>query len=282
MIGARARWRRVGPGEFGRVVERLTSWPSPVGGAVRHQFPLAAIEGRGADAVRIAGDVGGDDLAAVVVVDAHVVAPCGEPTTIRRAGTPVRRWRLLVGDRAAGDALLAATSERERTIVHDQRLLVVDPARVPSAADVADPGLRRATVEDLDALARLAVRLHVDDRFGPDPGLAGLVGYRLRESDAIRRGLAWCVGPPGAPVAKLERSVSSPRLGVQLAGIVVDPDRRGQGLGTALVAAAVRGALADGAPAVTLHCREDNAAALTAYERAGFVTGEPWRLALRP
>jgi ribosomal protein S18 acetylase RimI-like enzyme len=85
-------------------------------------------------------------------------------------------------------------------------------------------------------------------------------------------------------VLKLERSVSSRRWGVQLAGIVVDPKARYQGLGRAAVAAAVRAALAEGPPGrlVSLHVRADNRAALVAYEAAGFIDREPWRLAVRP
>lgn len=276
------RWRRVGARELDAVVERLVGWPAPFGGAVRHVFPLAALERGGPELVRVAGEIDDPVFAAVVLIEGHVVAPCGDPATIRRAGSPLRRWRLLVGDRAAGDALLAVTDGLERAIVLDQRSLVVDPSRVPDATSRPDPGLRRGGPEDVEALARLAVRLHVDDRFGPDPGLAGLLGYRARVADAVRRGLSWCVGPVGAPVAKLERSVSSRRFGVQLAGIVVDPDHRGRGIGTGMVAAAVRGALAEGAPVVALHVRDDNPPALAAYAAAGFVLGEPWRLALRP
>jgi ribosomal protein S18 acetylase RimI-like enzyme len=282
MIGQRSRWRRVAPRDLEGVVARLTSWPAPRGGTVRHLFPLAAIETSGADVLRVTGELGGDGFAAVVLIDGHVVAPCGDPEAIRRAGSPLRRWRLLVGDRAAGDALLAASEDRTRTIVHDQALLVVDPDRVPAAAADGGAGLRRAEPADVDALARLAVRLHVDDGFGPDPGLAGLLGYRARVADAVRRGLSWCVGPVGAPIGKVERSVSSGRFGVQLAGIVVDPEHRGRGVGSGMVAAAVRDALAEGAPAVTLHVREDNGPALAAYRSAGFAHAEPWRLALRP
>lgn len=281
MIGGRGRWRRVAARDLDAVVERLEGWPAPFGGAVRHIFPLAALETGGPELVRVAGALDGDGFAAVVLVEGHVVAPCGDPATIRRAGAPLRRWRLLVGDRAAGDALLSVSEGLERAVVLDQRSLVVDPARVPDVVTRPDPGMRRSEPEDVEALARLAVRLHIDDRFGPDPGLAGLLGYRARAAEAVRRGLSWCVGPVGAPIGKLERSVSSRRLGVQLAGIVVDPEHRGQGMGAGLVAAAVRAALVEGAAAITLHVRDDNAPALGAYEAAGFVTGEPWRLALR-
>jgi ribosomal protein S18 acetylase RimI-like enzyme len=76
--------------------------------------------------------------------------------------------------------------------------------------------------------------------------------------------------------------VDSARYGVQLAGIVVRPRRRREGLGFRAVAAAVRSALADhpGRP-LALHVRADNLRALRVYERAGFVDREEWRLAVR-
>jgi len=277
----RPRWRTVSPGEVETVVQRLTTHPSPGDGPVRHMFPLSVLEGAGPRSLRIT--TRGAAWAVAVVYPGRLLVPAGDPELLRRAGEPARRWRLLVGDRAACDALLAG-ADLSGTVVHDQRLLTVVPERVPDAAEVPDPGLRRATRDDLPALAALAVQLHVDDRFGPDPGRSGLRGYQRRIGESVDRGLVWCVGPPGAPVAKLERSVSSRRWGIQLAGIVVDEAQRGTGLGTALVATAVRDALgapgAGGVP-VTLHVRSDNERALRAYDTAGFVDQEAWRLAVR-
>jgi len=277
----RLRWRRVGTGELETVVSRLEQWPCDVGGAARHMFVLSVIEAQGIGSLRLASD--DHRWAAAVVFPNRLVVPCGDASAIAEAGTPGRRWRLLVGDVAAGDAVLRSTLPDPALIVHDQRFFVADPDRVPAAHELPDPGLRRAESADLDALASLAVQLHVDDRFGPDPGRLGWRGYRQRLEGTIGQGMAYCVGPVGAPVFKLERSVSSHRWGVQLAGIVAAPEARGQGLGRAAVAAAVRAALAEGARdrRVTLHVRADNPAAHTAYFAAGFVDREPWRLAVR-
>lgn len=277
----RLRWRRATSGELETVQARLERWDAPAGGAVRHMFPLSAIESFGADALRIAAD--DTRWAAAIVFPGRLVVPCGDAEAIREAGTPTRRWRLLVGDQAAGDALLASTVHDPDLIVHDQRFLVVDPDRVPPGLELPDPGLRRAEEADLAKLAELAVQLHVDDRFGPHPGRAGERGYRQRLEQTVRQGLVACVGPVGDPVLKLERSVSSHRFGVQLAGIVADPRVRGSGLGRAAVAAAVRAAIAEGPRGrpITLHVRADNAPALAAYAAAGFVEAEPWRLAVR-
>jgi uncharacterized protein len=277
----RLRWRRVGAGELETVAAKLASWPAPSGGAARHMFALSAIESYGEESLRIAAD--DHRWALAVVFPGRLVVPCGDPEAIAAAPPPTRRWRLLVGDLAAGDALLARTGAPADLIVHDQRFMTVDPERVPGPDELPDPGLRRAEPDDLDALAQLAVQLHVDDRFGPHPGPAGFRGYRQRLEGSVKQGLVWCVGARGAPVCKVERSVSSTRWGVQLAGIVVAPEARHEGIGRSAVAAAVRIALQEGGSQriVSLHVREDNVRAIEAYRVAGFVDREPWRLAVR-
>jgi ribosomal protein S18 acetylase RimI-like enzyme len=277
----RLRWRRVGVGELETVAARLADWPASPSGAARHMFALSTIETHGADPLRIAAD--DRRWAVAVVFPGRLVIPCGDAEAIRKAGTPGKRWRLLVGDVAAGDAVLSRTAADPSIIVHDQRFFTVDHERVPDEAEVPDPGLRRAETADIGRLAELAVQLHVDDRFGPHPGRVGLRGYRQRLEQTVPQGLVYCVGPVGAPYFKLERSVSSHRWGVQLAGIVGDPSTRGQGLGRAAVAAAVRAALREGGRdrVVSLHVRADNAPAHAAYRAAGFVDREAWRLAVR-
>jgi ribosomal protein S18 acetylase RimI-like enzyme len=292
MIAAlrRRRWRRPGPEEFLRLFTLLERWPGTTPGSiggVRNMFLLAAMELGGAGMVRICGDPelvrpdGSVGVGVIVRAGREVITVAGDAHAVREAVGPVPTWRLLVGERAACDAVLEHGVQTGR-IVHEQRLLVVDPDAVPGLDEVADPGCRRAVADDLERLADLAVQLHVDDGFGPDPGPQGHRGYLSRLSASVRAGTVDCVGPVGAPVAKLERSVQSPRWGVQLAGIVVDPAHRGQGIGRGLVAGATRVALAAGARAVTLHTRSANASALRAYGAAGFLDVEPWRLAVRP
>ncbi len=275
----KVRWRTVTPGEVGTVTERLTAPIDGVDGVVRHMYLLSVLESSGPGAMRVAAD--GDAWAMAAVFPGRLLVPAGSQRLLRAAGEPTRRWRLVVGDRGACDAVLHGTDMSGAT-VHDQLFMVVDPDRVPDASRVPDAGARRATRADLPALARLAVQLHVEDRYGPDPGRAGLRGYARRIGESVDRGLVWCVGRPGAPIAKLERSVSSRRWGVQLSGIVVDEAHRGRGLGRRLVAEAVRDATPrDRSVPITLHVREDNEPALLAYAAAGFVGSEPWRVAVR-
>ncbi len=276
----RLRWRTVGKGEVETVVARLTSYPDRASGPVRHMFLLSVLESAGPGALRIA--TRGASWAVAVVFPGRLVVPAGDPLLLERLGEPTAGWRLLVGDRRSGDALLDRADLSDIT-VHDQEYLVVDPDRVPDEGTLPPVDARRATREDLPALARLAVQLHIEDRYGPDPGWRGRRGYERRIGDSLERGLVWCVGPPGAPIAKLERSVSSRRWGVQLSGIVVDPAHRDHGLGRRLVAWAVRDALTmqGGRTPITLHVRSDNERALRVYDAAGFVPSEPWCVAVR-
>lgn len=278
----RLRWRRVEASELDDIVLRLARWPQPsVGGAVRHMFALSVIEAQGPEPVRVATD--GERWAAAIVVPGRLLVPCGDAELIARLAPPTRRWRLMVGDEPACRAMLAVGAAAGELIVHEQRFMTVVANRVPAVEDLPDPGLRPAEARDVDRLADLAVRLHVDDRFGPHPGDVGWRGYRARLLANVERGLVWCVGPVGMPDCKLERSVSSRRWGVQMSGIVVDPASRHRRLGRATVAAAVRAAQLEmpGAP-ISLHVRTDNARAIAAYRAAGFVDQEPWVLAVRP
>lgn len=287
---SRVRWRQVDDRDLDEVVRRLESWPCPAGGRVRHMFPLATIEARGADVVRVAEDgdaasapshVGG--WAACIVLPRRLFVPCGDPGVIREAGTPERRWRLVVGDAAACEALMEHWGGDPRAVVHVQRFQAVDASRVPDERHVADPGLRRAQPADVGGLAALAVQLHLDDDYGPAPGRSARRAYRERMQRSVERGSVWCVGKVGRPLVKVEFAVDSDRYGVQLSGICVQPERRGRGLGLAAVAAAVRRALARHPDRpVALHVRADNEAALRTYERAGFVDREEWRLAVHP
>jgi len=277
----RLRWRTCTPAELHTVSKRLAEWPCEAGGALRHMFALAAIEVAGAGTVRLASD--DDRWAAAVVHPGRLVVPMGDADAILAAGPPTRRWRLMVADAAAADAVLAGSGQLDGSIVHHQRLMSLDPDALPDQAALPDPGLRLAKPADAERLADLAVRLHLDDQFGPDPGPAGRRGYLDRMATGIERGSVFCAGPVGQPWGKLERSVASWRWGVQLAGIVVDQSHRGRGLGQALVAAATRYSLREGPHRrpIALHVRAANTTAIRAYEAVGFRDREEWRLVVR-
>jgi uncharacterized protein len=210
--------------------------------------------------------------------------PCGDAAAIAAAAGPPGVGGCWSVTLAAGHALLARRRRPGRLIVHDQRFMVVEASRADSRRGaMPDPGLRRAEPATSTGSPTWRCGCTSTTSSGPTrdwpAGAATGSGCRPRSA----RGLVWCVGPVGAPDCKVERSVSSVRWGVQLAGIVVDPAARHRKLGRGAVAAAVRQALASQPDAtISLHVRSDNERAISAYRAAGFVDREPWVLAVRP
>lgn len=227
---------------------------------------------------RLASD--GSAWAVCIATSQHQCVPCGDPELLAHLGPPSKRWRLAVSDRPAMEACLGDELSSSGIIVHDQVLMSL--ASDDPEPTQADPGVRLAELADLDALAQLAVTLHVDDGFGPHPGRAGVAGYRDRMAAMIPVGRVFVVGPVGAPIAKLQLSVASSEWGTQLAGIVVRATERHQGIAQGLVAEVVRRSrrARPGRP-ITLHVRRANTRAIAAYERTGFAPIDDWLLAVR-
>ncbi len=68
---------------------------------------------------------------------------------------------------------------------------------------------------------------------------------------------------------KAEVACATPH-GCQIQGVYVDPELRGQGLGSAGMASVVEICLREVAPVVSLYVNAHNAPARAAYRRAGF------------
>lgn len=145
-----------------------------------------------------------------------------------------------------------------------QPLLVLD--REPAVA--ADPFVRLARPGDLDTYLPAAAAM-----FTEELGIAPVRGARAQ---ALRTRLAGLIASRqalvrtdarGTVVFKAEVAAVS-RHTAQVQGVWVHPDRRGQGLGTAAMAAVVRHALRL-APAVSLYVNDFNRPARRVYEHLG-------------
>jgi ribosomal protein S18 acetylase RimI-like enzyme len=81
-------------------------------------------------------------------------------------------------------------------------------------------------------------------------------------------------GPDGLAVLRFRPSIWSQALECYLAELYVVPDRRGHGLGRALMEAAIELARAEGANYMDLGTSEDDVAARALYESLGFSNRE--------
>ncbi|CAN5629788.1 hypothetical protein BH24ACT15_BH24ACT15_18770 [soil metagenome] len=277
--------RRLRPGESGTVMRALESDFGRLADGVwdaRHHYLLDALDRGQTDRFVVCGD----DLPRAV---AHLgtsgtVVPAGDPAAAEELAPFVERsrWRILIGDEDMARALLEVSRRgwwRRQPSVRVQRLMVLGPERLVDSAPVG--GFRRAGREDLDVLEDFACLLHVEDRMGPALTGSARQGVRHRMAESVSRGLTWVVQRDGRPVGKVDLSLYSTGRGAQIAGVYVDHDYRDQGVATGMITTLSRQLLDKGLPVITLHVREDNRAAQTAYERAGFSQQGRWVLALR-
>jgi ribosomal protein S18 acetylase RimI-like enzyme len=143
----------------------------------------------------------------------------------------------------------------------------------------AEPGhvVRRATAQDAEAIGRLLhdFNTEYDD---PTPGPERMA-ERMRE--LLAGGDTAVVlsgrGPDGLAVLRFRPAIWEPALECYLAELYVVPARRGQGLGRALMNAAMALARAEGATYMDLGTAETDVAARRLYESLGFSNreGEP-------
>jgi ribosomal protein S18 acetylase RimI-like enzyme len=130
--------------------------------------------------------------------------------------------------------------------------------------------VRRGEVTDAEAIGKL---LHDFNREfdEPTPGPAWLAG-RMRQlltDDQLVVLLAGS-GPDGLAVLRFRPQIWSQALECYLAELYVVPDRRGRGLGRALMEAAIEVARDDGADYMDLGTAESDVAARALYESLGF------------
>ena len=137
-----------------------------------------------------------------------------------------------------------------------------------------DLAVRRADVADAETIGRL---LHdFNSEFEePTPGPRALA-ERVRQllaggETAVLLGGA---GPEGVAVLRFRPAIWTESLECYLAELYVVPERRGQGLGRALMEVAIELARKKGANHMDLGTSEDDVAARGLYERLGFSNRE--------
>jgi ribosomal protein S18 acetylase RimI-like enzyme len=138
---------------------------------------------------------------------------------------------------------------------------------------VAEP-VRRGTAADAADIGRLLHDFNTEyDEITPGPqALAERIAQLIGAGDTAV--LLAGDGPDGLAVLRFRRSIWTAGLECYLAELYVVPDRRGRGLGRALMNAAIDEARAQGADHMELGTSEDDVAARALYESLGFVNRE--------
>ena len=218
-------------------------------------------------------------LRAVAWVGSNVV-PLAMPGAARHAlilGRAVaalrRRFGSLYGpaDQVLGiEAVLGARGHRPRSIRPDQPLMV---ARGRGAV-AASGTLRQAQPADLETVLPASAAMF-EEELGFSPFRQGAAAYRDRVHRLIQAGrvliepgLAHGEEPGRMPLFKADLGVLSLDC-VQVQGVWVRPDRRGQGLAAPAMAAVVEYA-ARTAGHVSLYVNAYNEPAMRTYARVGF------------
>jgi ribosomal protein S18 acetylase RimI-like enzyme len=134
--------------------------------------------------------------------------------------------------------------------------------------------VRRATADDAEAVGRLLDDFNREfDEPTPGPqALAERVRELLAGGDTVV--LLSGAGPDGLAVLRFRLSIWTEGLECYLAELYVVPERRGRGLGRALMEEAMEVARARGADYMDLGTSEDDVAARALYESLGFSNRE--------
>ena len=242
---------------------------------VSHCFVGSRLHASGMDSWRLGGEVWGWEesgrLVSALYLGANLVpvettgqARAAFADRARRIG---RRCSSIVGPAADVQplwALLGSAWGPAREVREHQPLLVMDgDPLVP-----ADPQVRVLHLTDLDLLMPAAVAMFTEE-VGVSPlAGGGAEAYRNRVADTVRRGRAFGRIEDGRVVFKAEVGAVAPGA-CQVQGVWVAPERRGQGLAAAGMAAVVQHAYRL-APLVSLYVNDFNTPARAAYTRVGF------------
>ncbi|MCT2007525.1 GNAT family N-acetyltransferase [Micrococcus lylae] len=194
--------------------------------------------------------------------------------TLGRAAAALRRrFGSLYGpaDQVLGiEAMLASHGHRPRSVRPDQPLMV---ARGPGTVQPS-PTLRQAQPADLDTVLPASAAMF-EEELGFSPLRQGAASYRDRVHRLIQAGRVLIEpgeddgqAPGRMPLFKADLGVLSMDC-VQVQGVWVRPDRRGEGLAAPAMAAVVQYA-ARTADHVSLYVNAYNEPAVRTYARVGF------------
>ena len=138
-----------------------------------------------------------------------------------------------------------------------------------------DLAVRRADTADAETIGQLLHDFNSEfDEPTPGPRVLAARLARLIAAGDETTVLLGGAGPHGLAVLRFRPSIWTESLECYLAELYVVPDRRGQGLGRALMEAAMDVARKGGADYMDLGTSEDDVAARALYESLGFSNRE--------
>ncbi len=134
--------------------------------------------------------------------------------------------------------------------------------------------IRRASAGDAAHVGRLlhAFNSEYEDWTPGEEALAEHAGSLLAAGEITV--LLAGEGPDGFCLLRFHRSIYNGKPDAHVQELYVVPGRRGQGIGRALLVAAIDAAREAGAPHIELTTGEDDTEALALYESAGFTNRE--------
>lgn len=152
-----------------------------------------------------------------------------------------------------------------RDIRKDQPFMTIqNHANIP-----ANPNVRFASESDYDAVLPASVAMFTEE-LGYSPLADGSNGYRLRVRQLIAKGHTMIETGQQGVIFKADFGIVTARA-IQIQGVWIAPEARGQGRAAPAMAAVVNRAL-ELAPVVCLYVNDFNTAAIRTYQRVGFDT----------
>jgi uncharacterized protein len=263
------------PSDLGAALAILESEP------VANAFVTSRVQIAGLDPWRLGGEMWGwyadGRLRSLCYSGANLVPICATPEAVRafadRARRAGRRCSSIVGP-AEPTAQLWRLLEPgwgpAREVRANQPLMVTES---PSAEVTPDPLVRRIRKDEIELLMPACVAMFTEEvGYSPVAADGGAV-YRGQVTSLVASGRSFVRIDEGAtgPAVTFKAELGSvTREAVQVQGVWVRPERRGEGLaapGMAAVAGIVR---AEVAPVVSLYVNDFNERAIRAYRRVGF------------
>jgi predicted GNAT family acetyltransferase len=218
------------------------------------------------------GRFDGGDLVAACHVGANLVPIQARPEDAaafaERALTRGRTVSTIVGPQEAVRVFwngVASSWGRPRETRWEQPHLEI--AGQPLVAP--DRQVRRTTKADMGELYPACVAMYTEEvGVSPEQG-GGAELYRARVAQLVNRGWSFARFDGDRLVFKAEVACAT-AYAAQIQGVYVPPDRRGEGIATAGMAAVVDIVRREIAPVASLYVNDWNTSARAAYERVGF------------